>query len=111
MSSLVGSKNSSNSLRLVEVCRKAGVPGYLVDDETEVKQEWLENLSRVAVTAGASAPEHLVDRLIDFLTGQGFGKLETVEIKEEDVRFSLPGELTLVAASLTLIQPAIGGSL
>lgn len=100
---VVGSKNSSNSLRLVEVCQRSGVASFLVDDESDVKLEWLENVKSVAITAGASAPEHLVEQLIDFLRKNGFGALEEIEIKEEDVRFSLPPELTQIQMSATSI--------
>jgi 4-hydroxy-3-methylbut-2-enyl diphosphate reductase len=89
----VGSQNSSNSRRLVEVCQKTGVAAYLIDDLSEVKPEWLESVETVAVTAGASAPENLVEKLIAHLRGRGFEGLEEVEIKEEDVRFQLPAEL------------------
>ena len=91
---VVGSQNSSNSRRLVEVCEKMGVPAYLVDDLTEVRREWLENVQTVALTAGASAPENLVQQLVDFLQQRGFAQLEEMEVKEEDVRFNLPAELT-----------------
>src|SRR3954454_22853940 len=70
---VVGSTNSSNSMRLVEVCKQAGVPAFLVDDFTQVDEEWLRNSRTVAVTAGASAPEYLVEELIAFLRGHGFG--------------------------------------
>ena len=90
---VVGSQNSSNSRRLVEVCQKTGVPAYLIDDLSEVKPEWLENVETVAVTAGASAPENLVEELIAHLRSRGFEGLEEMEIKEEDVRFQLPAEL------------------
>jgi len=99
---VVGSRNSSNSQRLVEVCRKEGRPAYLVDDEKDVQTAWFENVNTVSITAGASAPEHLVERLIDFLRAHGFGSLETLEVKEEDVRFSLPPELS--ASKLTQIR-------
>jgi 4-hydroxy-3-methylbut-2-en-1-yl diphosphate reductase len=91
---VVGSQNSSNSRRLVEVCEKTGVPAYLIDDLGEVKAEWLENVDTVAVTAGASAPENLVQELIGSLRGRGFNQLDEMEIKEEDVRFNLPSELS-----------------
>jgi 4-hydroxy-3-methylbut-2-en-1-yl diphosphate reductase len=91
---VVGSQNSSNSRRLVEVCEKMGVPAYLVDDLTEVQQQWLDNVQTVAVTAGASAPENLVQQLVEFLQQRGFAQLEEMEVKEEDVRFNLPSELT-----------------
>jgi 4-hydroxy-3-methylbut-2-en-1-yl diphosphate reductase len=90
---VVGSQNSSNSRRLVEVCEKMGVPAYLIDDLKEVKPEWLTGIQTVAVTAGASAPENLVEELIQSLQGNGFNELEEMEIKEEDVRFHLPSEL------------------
>jgi 4-hydroxy-3-methylbut-2-enyl diphosphate reductase len=90
---VVGSQNSSNSRRLVEVCEKAGIPAYLLDDCSEVKPEMLAGVDTVAVTAGASAPEHLVEELIDHLQANGYRDLEEAEIKEEDVRFTLPSDL------------------
>jgi 4-hydroxy-3-methylbut-2-en-1-yl diphosphate reductase len=90
---VVGSQNSSNSRRLVEVCENMGVASYLIDDLSEVKPEWLEGKETVAVTAGASAPENLVEKLIESLQSRGFNALEEMEIKEEDVRFNLPSEL------------------
>jgi 4-hydroxy-3-methylbut-2-en-1-yl diphosphate reductase len=90
---VVGSQNSSNSRRLVEVCEKAGVPAYLLDDCGEIEQKMLEGVDTVAVTAGASAPEHLVEELIAHLRGRGYTSLEEAEIKEEDVRFTLPSDL------------------
>lgn len=101
---VVGSQNSSNSRRLVEVCEKMGVPAYLVDDLTEVRQEWLENIRTVALTAGASAPENLVQQLIEFLQQRGFAQLEEMEVKEEDVRFNLPTELTRTVQLQTVAQ-------
>src|SRR5580765_1346758 len=90
---VVGSQNSSNSRRLVEVCEKEGVASHLIDDLSEVRPEWLVGVDKIAVTAGASAPENLVQELIQSLRGRGYGELEEVEIKEEDVRFNLPSEL------------------
>src|SRR5579862_6911576 len=91
---VVGSQNSSNSRRLVEVCEREGVASHLIDDLSEVRPEWLEGVDKIAVTAGASAPENLVQELIESLHGHGYGELEEVEIKEEDVRFNLPSELS-----------------
>jgi 4-hydroxy-3-methylbut-2-enyl diphosphate reductase len=91
---VVGSKNSSNSRRLVEVCTGAGVPAHLVDDATEVRPEWTEGVTTVAVTAGASAPEHLVQSLVKSLSRFGFDQVEEIEVTDEDVRFSLPPELS-----------------
>jgi 4-hydroxy-3-methylbut-2-enyl diphosphate reductase len=102
---VVGSQNSSNSRRLVEVCRNSGVPAYLVDDESEVRAEWLRDVRTVAVTAGASAPENLVEELIAALRSKhGFETVEEVEIKDEDVRFSLPAELSAQSSRLTTIS-------
>ena len=101
---VVGSSNSSNSRRLVEVCEKSGVPAYLIDDFSELKPEWMPNVKSVAITAGASAPETLVQQLIEGLQHQyGFGPVDHVEIKEEDVRFNLPQELAATGARLTQI--------
>lgn len=100
---VVGSQNSSNSRRLVEVCKGSGVPAYLIDDEQEVEPAWLTGVNTVAVTAGASAPEVLVQELLAALRAAGFERFEEMEIKEEDVRFSLPAELENAAARLTTI--------
>jgi len=91
---VVGSRNSSNSRRLVEVCQKEGVKAYLVDDASEVDPEWLDGVKSLAITAGASAPENLVQNLVAALRRQyGFGNVEEIQIKEEDVRFALPPDL------------------
>ncbi len=104
---VVGSQNSSNSRRLVEVCHNEGVPAYLVDDAHEVDPRWLENASTVAVTAGASAPENLVQDLIARLrTTFGFGDVQEMALKDEDVRFQLPGALERSVPRLATIAPA-----
>lgn len=91
---VVGSQNSSNSRRLVEVCENEGVPSYLIDDASEVNAAWLVDRQTVAVTAGASAPENLVQELLECLkTRFGFDSMEEMELKEEDVRFQLPADL------------------
>ncbi|MFN8939346.1 MAG: 4-hydroxy-3-methylbut-2-enyl diphosphate reductase, partial [Acidobacteriota bacterium] len=105
---VVGSQNSSNSRRLVEVCQKAGVPAYLIDDKSEVKPEWLSGVNTVSITAGASAPDNLVEELIAFLReDHGFQAMEEMEIKEEDVRFTLPNELSDGAIRLHSITNAM----
>jgi 4-hydroxy-3-methylbut-2-enyl diphosphate reductase len=101
---VVGSKNSSNSKRLVEVCENAGVPAHLVDSERDVEPAWLAGVQSVGVTAGASAPENLVQNLVAWLKRSGFGTLEEVELVEEDVHFSLPSELQTAGARLTTIS-------
>lgn len=90
---VVGSSNSSNSKRLVEVGQNYAVKSHLVNDWTEVNPAWLEGVNSVGVTAGASAPEHLVENIVEALKSHGYGDMEEVEMVEEDVRFSLPPEL------------------
>ncbi|MEZ5351381.1 MAG: 4-hydroxy-3-methylbut-2-enyl diphosphate reductase [Bryobacteraceae bacterium] len=102
---VVGSQNSSNSRRMVEVSVNAGTPSYLIDDERDIRPEWLGGVDTVIVTAGASAPELLVDRVVEWLRGSGFPGLEEVVVKQEDVRFSLPAELQR-ATQFTQIAPA-----
>ena len=101
---VVGSQNSSNSKRLVEVGENTGVRSFLVNDWDDVDEKWLSGVKNVAVTAGASAPEHLVNELMASLREHGFHQLEEVELVEEDVRFSLPGELAHAASVLTTIS-------
>jgi 4-hydroxy-3-methylbut-2-enyl diphosphate reductase len=98
---VVGSQNSSNSKRLVEVAKNSGVPAYLVDDSSQVDASWIEGARTVALTAGASAPENLVEDLIAYLRARGFGQLEEMHLKEEDVRFTLPSQLARVAGRLS----------
>jgi 4-hydroxy-3-methylbut-2-enyl diphosphate reductase len=92
---VVGSQNSSNSKRLVEVGHNFGVRSYLVNDCSDIDAAWLEGVTNVGVTAGASAPEHLVQELMEFLGNAGYRTLEEIELVDEDVRFSLPAELTI----------------
>jgi len=100
---VVGSQNSSNSKRLVEVSKNAGVPAYLVDDAQQVDSRWFDGIRTVAVTAGASAPENLVQELVHSLRQYGFAEIEEMDLKEEDVRFTLPPQLEQVAPPLTAI--------
>jgi 4-hydroxy-3-methylbut-2-enyl diphosphate reductase len=87
---VIGSDNSSNSNRLVEVARSLGAPAYLVDDESEIQPQWLEGRDTVGVTSGASAPEWLVERVVDFLKARGAASVEQLHTVDEQVRFSLP---------------------
>jgi 4-hydroxy-3-methylbut-2-enyl diphosphate reductase len=91
---VVGSTNSSNSVRLVEVARDAGAPAaYLVDDASAVEPGWLEGVTTVGVTSGASVPEDLVAGVLDRLAEHGFGDVEEVEAVKERMVFALPREL------------------
>ncbi|MGH2826416.1 MAG: 4-hydroxy-3-methylbut-2-enyl diphosphate reductase [Actinomycetota bacterium] len=87
---IVGAVNSSNSNRMVEVAIKAGTPAYLVPDESYLSTEWLEGVETVGVSSGASAPEVLVEGLLEKLAEHGYGTVETREVTSEDVTFSLP---------------------
>jgi 4-hydroxy-3-methylbut-2-enyl diphosphate reductase len=87
---VIGSDNSSNSKRLAEVAAEQGTPAYLVDDETEVREEWLTDAAAVGLTSGASAPEWLVDRMVAYLRERGFEDVEEVRVREEQMHFSLP---------------------
>ncbi len=91
---VVGSKNSSNSQRLCDVARESGVSAYLIDNASEIDKSWLTADSVVGVTAGASAPEHLVQEVVAFLTAGYSATVEDVFVREENVVFSLPKELT-----------------
>ena len=90
---VVGSPNSSNSTRLMELSQKAGVPAYLIDDAAEIKQEWLEGKENIGLTAGASAPEILVEEVIAQLKEWGASMVEENPGITERVVFSLPKEL------------------
>jgi 4-hydroxy-3-methylbut-2-en-1-yl diphosphate reductase len=90
---VIGSKNSSNSRRLVETAESNGIPGYLIDDDAELDPAWVQGKRSVLVTAGASAPEHLVNGLIERLKREHGGVVETRTLVEEDVSFSLPKSL------------------
>ena len=91
---VVGSPNSSNSVRLVEVAKDYGAPAaHLVDDAGEVDEHWLDGVTTIGVTSGASVPEELVAAVLDKLAGHGFGDVEEVEAVEEHMTFALPREL------------------
>jgi 4-hydroxy-3-methylbut-2-enyl diphosphate reductase len=96
---VVGSANSANSYRLVEVAQRAGARAYLIEDENAIDPAWLDGVTRVALTAGASAPDVLVERVSRRLQSLGFTSVEDVEIIPEDVRFTLPSELVPFAAA------------
>ncbi len=90
---VIGSRNSSNSNRLVEVARAAGVDSYLIDDETEIEEAWLQDVETVGLTSGASAPEHLVTRVCEWFRERGVTDIQQHQIVDEDVEFRLPVEL------------------
>jgi 4-hydroxy-3-methylbut-2-enyl diphosphate reductase len=90
---VIGSRNSSNSNRLVEVARAGGVAAYLIDDESDIEEAWLDGAETAGVTSGASAPEKLVARVCDWFRARGVAAIEPYQMVEEDVTFRLPVEL------------------
>ncbi|HET8616864.1 MAG TPA: 4-hydroxy-3-methylbut-2-enyl diphosphate reductase [Actinomycetales bacterium] len=91
---VLGSQNSSNSHRLAEVAEAEGAPSYLVDDASDVDLRWLAGARRVGITAGASAPSRLVDDLVRCLSGLGPVRVRETQVVDEDVRFTLPREVS-----------------
>jgi 4-hydroxy-3-methylbut-2-enyl diphosphate reductase len=96
---VVGSENSSNSNRLVEVSTNLGTASYLIDTAGDIRPEWLQGVKTVALTAGASAPEVLVEQAVDFLKGKGFTNIQEIEVMPENVRFGLPPEIVEAIAA------------
>jgi 4-hydroxy-3-methylbut-2-enyl diphosphate reductase len=87
---VIGSRNSSNSNRLVEVAREHGAAAHLIDSELHVEEQWLAGMRVIGITSGASAPEQLVQRLVEFFRARGTMDVRELEVIQEDVRFMLP---------------------
>ncbi len=96
---VIGSRNSSNSNRLVEVARDFGADSYLIDNQSQVQEEWLEGKKVVGISSGASAPEELVQSLVDFFRERGTEDVSEYEVVQEDVRFMLPKEIRKAMAA------------
>jgi len=96
---VVGSDNSSNSKRLVEVARNLSTSSHLIDSCRDIKPEWLQDATTIALTAGASAPEFLVEEVVKFLSSQGYENVREVEVMPEHVRFGLPPEIVEAIAA------------
>jgi 4-hydroxy-3-methylbut-2-enyl diphosphate reductase len=90
---VIGSKNSSNSNRLVDVARDHGAASYLIDGADQVQEEWLEGARVVGISSGASAPEELVEALVAFFRARGTTDVSEYEVLREDVRFMLPKQI------------------
>jgi len=103
---VVGSENSSNSNRLVEVAENLGTHSYLIENFRAINPEWLDSVKTIALTAGASAPECLVEEVVNFLASHGFTNVKELEVMPENVRFGLPPEIIQAIAS----APAAGGA-
>jgi 4-hydroxy-3-methylbut-2-enyl diphosphate reductase len=96
---VIGSRNSSNSNRLVEVARDHGAESHLIDNEAQVREEWLEDKRVVGISSGASAPEELVQRLVEFFRARGTEDVSEFDVVKEDVRFMLPKEIRKALAA------------
>ena len=96
---VIGSRNSSNSVRLVEVSRDFGTEAHLIDNAGEVREEWLAGKRIVGVSSGASAPENLVQELVAFFEQRGVGDVQEFHVVREDVRFMLPKPVREAAAA------------
>jgi 4-hydroxy-3-methylbut-2-en-1-yl diphosphate reductase len=97
---VIGSRNSSNSVRLVEVARDCGTASHLIDNVGEVQEHWLEGVRVLGISSGASAPENLVGELVEFFRARGVSDISEFDVVREDVRFMLPKQ----------IREALGGS-
>jgi 4-hydroxy-3-methylbut-2-enyl diphosphate reductase len=98
---VIGSQNSSNSQRLVEVARDHGAEAHLIDNAGQVREEWLEDKTVVGISSGASAPEELVERLVGFFRDRGVEDVSEFQVVQEDVRFMLPKTIRQAMASAT----------
>ena len=96
---VVGSENSSNSNRLVEVARNLGTNAHLIDSYDDIQADWLKDVKTIALTAGASAPECLVEETVKFLERKGFSNVQELEVMPENVRFGLPPEIVEAIAA------------
>jgi 4-hydroxy-3-methylbut-2-en-1-yl diphosphate reductase len=103
---VIGSTNSSNSNRLVEVAREHGAASHLIDNHTQVRDEWLVDVETVGITSGASAPEELVEQLVELFRDRGAEDVSELRTVHEDVRFMLPKEIREELAARATAPPA-----
>jgi 4-hydroxy-3-methylbut-2-enyl diphosphate reductase len=96
---VIGSRNSSNSVRLVEVARDCGTASHLIDNAGEVREEWLDGVRVVGISSGASAPENLVEELVELFRARGVSDISEFDVVREDVRFMLPKQIREAVAS------------
>jgi 4-hydroxy-3-methylbut-2-en-1-yl diphosphate reductase len=107
---VIGSRNSSNSQRLVEVARESGTEAHLIDRADEVREEWLSRRRVVGISSGASAPENLVRELVDFFRARGVQDISEFHVVSEDVRFMLPKQIREAAAGAPRPEGVVGAS-
>ena len=105
---VIGSANSSNSQRLVDVTRDLGVPAHLIDDESQILDSWLAGVETVGITSGASAPEWLVERVVDWFRERGVEEVAEHHLIEENVHFALPRGVREAQGAAGLIGSATG---
>jgi 4-hydroxy-3-methylbut-2-en-1-yl diphosphate reductase len=105
---VIGSRNSSNSVRLVEVARDCGTDSQLIDSVEEVREEWLRDRRVVGISSGASAPDHLVQELVDFFRGRGVQEISEIHVIREDVRFMLPKPIREAPSGPARPQAVVG---
>ncbi len=105
---VIGSRNSSNSVRLVEVARDCGTDAYLIDNAREIREEWLEGRRVVGISSGASAPEELVSELVDAFRARGVSDVSEFDVVREDVRFMLPKQIRDAVAGAPRPEGAVG---
>jgi 4-hydroxy-3-methylbut-2-enyl diphosphate reductase len=98
---VIGSRNSSNSNRLVEVAREYGADSHLIDNEGQVDDAWLEGVTTLGITSGASAPDELVQRLVGHFRDRGTDDVGELQVVQEDVRFMLPKSIRRAMAATT----------
>ncbi len=96
---VIGSQNSSNSNRLVQVAEELGTPAYLIDNESQIDPAWLDGVATVGISSGASAPEELVQGLVGFFRARGTVDISEFEVMKEDVRFMLPKQIRVALAA------------
>jgi 4-hydroxy-3-methylbut-2-enyl diphosphate reductase len=107
---VVGSTNSSNSNRLVEVARNLGTQAHLIETCRAIEPKWLQGVETVAVTAGASAPECLVEEVVTYLRAQGFTNVQELEVMPENVRFGLPPEIVQAISGIPVTAEEAGST-
>jgi 4-hydroxy-3-methylbut-2-enyl diphosphate reductase len=103
---VIGSRNSSNTNRLAEVARDAGAQAYLIDDISQIDMGWLKGAECLGITAGASAPEYLVEEVVNYFRARGVEDIEEIHAVTEEVSFALPPELIRDRAAREAAQPA-----
>jgi len=107
---VIGSRNSSNSVRLVEVARDCGTDAHLIDAAREVQEAWLTDRRVVGISSGASAPEELVSELVDFFRARGVRDISEFDVVREDVRFMLPKQIREAVAGASRPDGVVGAA-